>query len=69
MGVYEIKCRVYFEIPCIMNTADHLAAYIMIVTVTFGVVDVTSDLGLIQVPPALSPLFRFPVSIIVVASP
>ena len=23
MGVYEIKCRVYFEIHCIMNTADH----------------------------------------------
>jgi hypothetical protein len=23
MGVYEIKCRIYFEIHCIMNTADH----------------------------------------------
>jgi hypothetical protein len=22
MGVYEIKCRIYFEIHCIMNTAD-----------------------------------------------
>jgi hypothetical protein len=25
MGVYEIKCRVYFEIHCIMNTADQRA--------------------------------------------